>query len=65
MSGGIVLMKGEEMKRAASWAEHHELIAEFQKHFKVGDLVLKRTITYGHPLFSGHRGEVNVYTWKE
>ena len=63
MSGGICVMKGDEMKSAEGWPEHHELIAAFQAHRASGELTLKDTITYGHRMFHGHSGRVDIYAW--
>lgn len=61
--GSICVMKGNEMKSAEGWPEHHEFIAAFQKHRASGELKLMNTVNHGHLMFHGHSGRVDIYAW--
>ncbi len=63
MSGSICVMNGDEMRVAKSWPECHELLTAFQEYRACGELVFKSTIAYGHQMFHGHSGRVDIYTW--
>lgn len=49
------------LQGSSSWPEHHEWMEEFQKQRASGEVVLLQTINYGHELFHGHSGRVDVY----
>lgn len=59
MSGGLQKKVDGVIVPVNNWTEHHTLMAEFleiQKKVKISE-----TITYGHDLFHGHSGRVDIY----
>ncbi len=63
--GGLLVKKDGQTKTPENWAKHHELMAAFQEHRASGHLVHSGEFNYGHELFHGHSGRVDVYTWKK
>lgn len=63
MTGGLMRKRsGEvEFERVASWEERHRLMDEFLAKCQRSELKVARTETYGHALFNGHSGRVDVY----
>jgi hypothetical protein len=61
INGGLSLRFQGNTITMKSWAEHHELMAEFISRRANNEIVLKNTITQGHAHFHGHVGRVNVY----
>ena len=60
IGGGCQFMRDGQELKPTEWSEFNRLLAVFLveqgKMFK-----LVRTINYGHPLFHGHQGRVDIY----
>lgn len=63
MSGGLARKQvgAATFEPAVSMERHHELLEEFLGKCARSELKLLRTETYGHMLFNGHSGRVDVY----
>lgn len=58
---GLAIKEDGEFKRPESWSQYHEQLEEFLRARRCGELVLFREVHYGHMLFHGHSGHVQVY----
>lgn len=64
LSGEFALYdKDGKCHNVANWAEWHELYALF-KCLQINlNITFYKKITYGHEMFHGHSGEVQLYGW--
>ena len=62
ISGGLTKIVDGEPQKVDGWAAHHELMNEFLNLRKEGKITFQRTINYGHFLFNGHSGKVDIYS---
>lgn len=49
-------------QKPKDWSEFHLKMDQFLRFRETGEIALKETVNYGHALFSGHSGRVDVYT---
>ena len=59
--GYIMCVKLGVEENAGSWAEHNAILVRFLDLRASGRIVLKETINYGHSMFHGHSGKVDIY----
>lgn len=62
MTGGLVIKENGEFKPVEGWPGHHENMAEFDRLRNSGEITLQKTTNYGHVLFNGHSGRVDIYS---
>jgi hypothetical protein len=61
ISGNIAVKRGDNFVPGKSWTDHHALMREFLTKREQNEVVLSRTVTYGHAFFHGHSGRVDIY----
>ncbi len=61
ITGSLVCMKDGEMEKVEGWTRRHALMEQFLKLRASNEIILLRTESYGHMLFHGHRGRVDIY----
>lgn len=44
-----------------NWSHFHEILNDFLDQKQKEQMVLKETVNYGHALFNGHSGRVDIY----
>jgi predicted LPLAT superfamily acyltransferase len=62
MAGHILRYRDGVADKITSWSDHHEILNEFLKLGQQKKLQLEESINYGHELFHGHSGKVEIYT---
>lgn len=59
--GEVSKYVNKQLIKPQDWAEYHDIKGEFfEKQFKE-KIKIKSSIEYGHELFHGHSGLVNIY----
>ena len=58
---GLAIKEDGEFKKFESWSKYHEQLEEFLRARTSGEIVFLRDVRYGHILFNGHSGLVQVY----
>ena len=61
MTGDLLKKVDGVAVRCPDWATFHELKSDFLEKRKQGLITLKKGISFGHELFHGHQGRVDIY----
>lgn len=61
MTGVIACMRHGEPEKVEGWSGHHALMARFLELRETGKITHLKTVNYGHPIFHGHSGIVDIY----
>lgn len=64
LNGGLCAMNDDVIMRPKGWSAHHAFYALFSNLREENKIILKETINYGHVMYHGHSGKVDVYTKK-
>lgn len=62
MVGRILRYRDGVADKITSWSVHHEILNHFLELGHQNKLQLEESINYGHELFNGHSGKVEIYT---
>ena len=59
--GVIARMVDGKAEEVVGWSGHHELMTRFLKLRASEEIMLLRTVNFGHAMFHGRSGRVDIY----
>lgn len=62
MTGGLAKKVDGVAVQCDNWLQFNNMFVDFLDQRKSGVITLKQTINYGHELFNGHQGRVDIYS---
>lgn len=62
LTGDLIFICNDKIVPTPDWATHNKQMIKFLELRAAESITLIRTQTYGHQLFHGHSGRVDIYT---